>query len=100
MPPAQAGAAVASVLGCDVFVDLADLIDVGAEIARLEKENQKTAGFIAAKKKKLADETFSAKAPAAVVQKEREALAELESKLAKGLARPHRSPQPNVGPAR
>ena len=81
-----AGAASVSVLGCDVFVDLADLIDVGAEIARLEKENEKTAGFIEAKKKKLADETFSAKAPPAVVQKERDALADLESKLAKGQA--------------
>ena len=81
-----AGAATASVLGCDVFVDLAGLIDVGAEIARLEKENEKTAGFIAAKKSKLADEKFSARAPAAVVEKEQAQLAELEEKLAKGHA--------------
>jgi valyl-tRNA synthetase len=81
-----AGAATASVLGCDLFVDLAELIDVGAEIARLEKENEKTAGFIEAKKRKLADETFAAKAPPAVVHKEREALADLEAKLAKGQA--------------
>jgi valyl-tRNA synthetase len=81
-----AGAATASVLGCDVFVDLADLIDVGAEIARLTKENEKTVGFIAAKKLKLADEKFAAKAPPAVVQKEREQLADLEGRLAKGQA--------------
>ena len=81
-----AGAATATALGCDLFVDLADLIDVGAEIVRLAKENEKTAGFIAAKKAKLADEKFAAKAPPAVVQKEREQLAELEAKLAKGLA--------------
>jgi valyl-tRNA synthetase len=80
-----AGAATATVAGCDVFVDLADLIDVGAEIVRLTKENEKTAGFIKAKQAKLADEKFSAKAPAPVVQKEREQLAELEAKLAKGL---------------
>ena len=73
-------------LGCDVFVDLAGLIDVGAEIARLEKENGKTAGFIAAKQKKLADEKFVGKAPAAVVEKERAQLAELEDKLAKDQA--------------
>ena len=81
-----AGAATASVLGCDVFVDLADLIDVAAEIARLTKENEKLAGFITAKKAKLADEKFAAKAPPAVVEKERAQLAELEEKLAKGQA--------------
>jgi valyl-tRNA synthetase len=80
------GAATASALGCDLFVDLADLIDVGAEITRLTKENEKTAGFIAAKQAKLADEKFAAKAPPAVVAKEREQLAELEAKLAKGVA--------------
>jgi valyl-tRNA synthetase len=81
-----AGAAATSVLGCDVFVDLAGLIDVAAEIARLGKENEKTAGFIASKRRKLSDETFTAKAPAAVVEKERAQLAELEEKLAKGEA--------------
>ena len=81
-----AGAATASAVGCDVFVDLVGLIDVGAEITRLEKENEKTAGFIAAKQKKLSDEKFVGKAPAAVVEKERAQLAELEDKLAKGEA--------------
>jgi valyl-tRNA synthetase len=81
-----AGAATANVLGCDVFVDLAGLIDVGAEIARLTKENKKLAGFIAAKQSKLADGTFAAKAPPAVVEKEQVQLAELEEKLAKGQA--------------
>jgi valyl-tRNA synthetase len=80
-----AAAATATVAGCDVFVDLADLIDVGAEIIRLTKENEKTAGFIKAKQAKLADEKFSAKAPPQVVEKEREQLAELGAKLAKGL---------------
>ena len=61
-----AGAATASAGGCEVFVDLAGLVDVEAEIARLVKENEKTAGFIAAKKAKLADEKFSARAPEAV----------------------------------
>ena len=83
---AAPGAATASAMGCDLFVDLADLIDVGAEITRLTKENEKTAGFIAAKQAKLADEKFAAKAPPAVVAKEREQLAELEAKLAKGVA--------------
>ena len=78
------GAATATAAGCDILVDLADLIDVGAEVARITKENEKTAGFIKAKQAKLADEKFAAKAPPQVVQKEREQLAELEAKLAKG----------------
>ncbi|NCA11129.1 valine--tRNA ligase [bacterium] len=81
---AAAGAATVSVAGCDVSVDLAGLIDVPAEIARLTRENERTAGFIKGKQAKLADETFAARAPPQVVQKEREQLAELEAKLAKG----------------
>jgi valyl-tRNA synthetase len=83
---APPSAATATAAGCDVFVDLAGLVDVAAEIARLEKEHEKTAGFIEAKKKKLSDGTFAARAPEAVVAKERAQLAELESKLAKGQA--------------
>jgi valyl-tRNA synthetase len=83
---APPSAATATAAGCDVFVDTAGLVDVAAEIARLEKENEKTAGFIAAKQKKLADGTFAARAPEAVVAKERAQLAELEAKLAKGQA--------------
>ncbi len=79
-------AATASVGGCDVFVDLADLVDVGAEIARLTKENEKTVGFIEAKRRKLSDEKFTARAPAAVIAKEREQLAELEARLEKSEA--------------
>jgi valyl-tRNA synthetase len=87
--PAAAGAAgatTATAAGCDVFVDLADLVDVDAEIARLEKDNAKTEGFIAAKRAKLANETFTARAPEAVVAAERAQLAELEERLAKGQA--------------
>ncbi|MEX0670753.1 MAG: class I tRNA ligase family protein [Pirellulales bacterium] len=82
-PPA---AATASAAGCDVFVDLADLVDIDAEIARLVKENEKTAGFMRAKQAKLADEKFAARAPEAVVAKERAQLAELEAKLARDAA--------------
>lgn len=82
-PPA---AATASAAGCDVFVDLAGLVDVDAEIGRLVKEHEKTEGFIRAKQAKLADEKFAARAPEAVIAKERAQLAELEAKLAKGVA--------------
>jgi valyl-tRNA synthetase len=79
-------AASATAGGCEVFVDLAGLIDVEAEIAKLVKENEKTEGFIRAKQAKLADEKFAARAPEAVVAKERAQLAELEERLAKGRA--------------
>jgi valyl-tRNA synthetase len=76
-------AATAMAAGCDLFVDLAGLVDIEAEIARLTKETEKTAGFVQAKQKKLGDETFTARAPAAVVAKERAQLADLESRLEK-----------------
>ena len=82
----SAGATTATVCGCDVFVDLADLVDVDAEITRLEKETLKTEGFIQAKQRKLTDEKFTARAPEAVVAKERAQLADLEERLAKDRA--------------
>ena len=82
----SAGATAATVCGCDVFVDLADLVDVDAEITRLEKETLKTEGFIQAKQRKLTDEKFTARAPEAVVAKERAQLADLEERLAKDRA--------------
>jgi valyl-tRNA synthetase len=83
---AAPSAATATVAGCDVFVDLAGLVDVAAEIVRLTKENEKTEGFLAAKQAKLANESFTARAPEAVIAKERAQLAELEDRLAKGRA--------------
>jgi Mg-chelatase subunit ChlI len=61
-------------------------LDVATEIARLIKENEKTEGFLAAKRGKLANESFVSRAPEAVIAKERAQLAELEDKLAKGRA--------------
>jgi len=66
----------------EVFVDLRGLIDVGAEIERNEKEAERIAGQIEAKQKKLANENFVFRAPAEVVQKERESLEQLQSRLA------------------
>lgn len=80
-PDVQAPALSANVTvsGMEIFVDLADLIDVEAEIARKKQELAKLQSLIGAKKKKLANESFVQKAPAAVVEKERESLKELES---------------------
>jgi valyl-tRNA synthetase len=64
--------------GMDVFVDISELIDVPAEIAKLEKELTKLEGFIQSKESKL-NSDFVQKAPPAVVEKERQSLEELRS---------------------
>jgi len=78
-PPLGAGATLP---GKEVFVDLARLIDVEAEIARKRQELEKLDWLVAAKRKKLANEDFVARAPEAVVNKERESLKELEQQHA------------------
>lgn len=70
-----AGAAETSAAGCDIFIDLADLIDVEAEIDRLSRELAKLEGLIKAKQAKLANRDFTERAPAPVVEKERAQLA-------------------------
>jgi valyl-tRNA synthetase len=68
--------------GIEVFVDLVDLIDVEAEIARKRKEVEKLDSRIAAKRKKLDNRKFVQRAPPAVVEKERGSLKELEEQQA------------------
>jgi len=75
-----------SLSGMDVFVDLAGLIDVAAEIERKRGEMEKLQGLIAAKRGKLANEKFVARAPAAVIQKERDSLKDLEDQYAAAAA--------------
>ena len=66
-----------------VFVNVADFIDLDAEKARLEKEMAKQRSEIERFEKKLANEKFVANAPDAVVEAEREKLAEAEAASAK-----------------
>ncbi|HUG66362.1 MAG TPA: hypothetical protein VMM76_01345 [Pirellulaceae bacterium] len=67
--------------GIDVFVDLTGLIDVSAEIERLEKEEAKLQNLIQSKIKKLENPSFVDRAPADVVAKERESLTQLQEQL-------------------
>ncbi len=67
--------------GMDVYVDMSGLIDVAAEITKLEKELAKLEGFIKGKETKLGSD-FVQKAPAAVVEKERQSLEELKEQFA------------------
>lgn len=64
--------------GMDVTVDLGKFIDVPAEIARNEKLLENLDKQITGKRSKLSNESFVSRAPAEVVEKERQSLAELE----------------------
>jgi len=75
-------AAHVSLTGMEVFVDLKEFIDEEAERARLDKEREKIMGMIAGKEKKLSNEQFVERAPAEVVQRERDNLAQLSEQLA------------------
>ena len=66
------------VSGAEIFVDLAQYVDVEAEIARKTKELAKLKGAIAGKEKQLANANFVERAPAEVIEKERAALAQLK----------------------
>ncbi len=75
--PAQAAAAV--VAGIEIYLPLSGLIDMEKEIARLEKEVEKAQQEIARVEGKLHNEGFIAKAPAAVIEKEKEKLAQYQA---------------------
>ncbi|MFZ6029479.1 MAG: valine--tRNA ligase [Chloroflexota bacterium] len=68
--------------GIEIFLPLAELVDPAEERARLEKELAEAGGQIA-RLEKLLNSDFANKAPAAVVQKEREKLAAYQETAAK-----------------
>ena len=61
-----------------MFVDLAEHIDVDAEIARKTKELTRLEAAIAAKERQLANTSIVERAPADVIRKERAALEALK----------------------
>ena len=64
--------AVTSVItGAEIYLPLAGLINIEDEIARLEKEAEKLQQEVDRVEKKLSNEKFVAKAPAAIVEAER-----------------------------
>jgi valyl-tRNA synthetase len=64
-----------------LYLPLDELIDVAQEIARAEKELAIFARDMASLEGKLANESFTAKAPAAVVEAERQRLGTIKEKL-------------------
>ncbi|ODV57308.1 MULTISPECIES: valine--tRNA ligase [Lysinibacillus] len=76
--PGQSMTAV--ITGAQVFLPLVGLINLEEEIARLEKELEKWAKEVKLVTGKLSNEKFVSKAPEALVNVEREKLADYESK--------------------
>ncbi|MEO1552920.1 MAG: valine--tRNA ligase, partial [Pseudomonadota bacterium] len=75
---APAGSVKTVVDEATVVLEIADLIDAGEEVARLDKQLGKLGGEITGLEKRLGNEAFVAKAPAEVVAEQRERLAELQ----------------------
>lgn len=65
----------------DVYLDLEKFIDVEAELERLVKLQERLEKQIGGKRGKLSNESFVDRAPAAIVEQERNSLAELEQQL-------------------
>lgn len=68
--------------GAEIYVPLAELIDIDEEIARLSGEVKKFTGEVKRAEGKLGNEKFVNSAPEAVVATEREKLADWQAKLA------------------
>lgn len=77
------GSAVSVVGGLEIYLDLAGLIDIEAEKARLEKEIVETEKYLKGLEIKLSNDEFVKNAPEAVVGKEKEKLAEAQEKFNK-----------------
>lgn len=70
--PTPEHAVTAVLTGAEVFIPLAGLIKIDEEIARLQKEYAKLTDEVTRVEKKLANSGFVAKAPAAVIESERQ----------------------------
>lgn len=70
------------ITGAEVYLPLADLIDLNEEISRLQKEAKKLESEVTRGEKKLGNEKFVANAPEAVVAKEKGKLANYKQQLA------------------
>jgi valyl-tRNA synthetase len=82
-PPGGVGAHAVLANGAELFMPLEGVIDLERERARLREELGRLEGHIGGTSKKLDNQAFVAKAPAEVVQKERDRLAQLEEQRSK-----------------
>ncbi|MEL7042675.1 MAG: valine--tRNA ligase [Pseudomonadota bacterium] len=75
---APAGGVKTIVGEATLVLEIADLIDAGEEVARLDKQLGKIGGEITGLEKRLGNEAFVAKAPADIVTEQRQRLADLK----------------------
>ena len=80
-------AMTAVISGAEVYIPLAGLVDLGQEVARLQKEIDKLNNEVTRGEKKLSNQGFVKNAPEAVVAEEQEKLAGYKEKLAATEAR-------------
>ena len=85
--PAPKGAVSAICEAGVVYLPLGELVDIAQEIARAEKESATLQRDIGSLQGKLGNEGFLAKAPAQVVETERQRLIVMQDKLQKLQAR-------------
>ena len=71
-----------AIAGVEIYLPMAGLVDVAKETAKLKAEIASVEKDIEKTRIKLSNEQFTSRAPAAVVEKERGILAELEGRLA------------------
>ena len=69
--------------GLEIYLPLSGLVDADAERTRLQSEAANLEKRITGSQKTLSNEKFVSKAPPAVVEREREKLADLEAQLTK-----------------
>lgn len=79
--PAQSAAAVVGEL--ELFIPLGGLIDMDLERTRIKKEIARFEGQVAGLSKKLSNSNFTGRAPAEVVEKEKQKLTDFQLKLDK-----------------
>ena len=75
------GVMVFTVGAQEFYIPLSENVDVEAEIKKIEEELKYTRGFLTSVEKKLSNERFVNNAPAAVVEKERQKLADAEARI-------------------
>ena len=73
--------------GAEVYIPLNDIMDYEAELERLTKEKKRLEGEVKRVTGKLSNEGFVNKAPAAVVEEEKQKKVMYEDMLAKVTAR-------------
>ncbi len=81
-PPAEAHVTVVVGEGAEAWLPLAGMVDLAKERARLSAETEAARAEVARLEGVLANEQFVTRAPAAVVDRERDRLAEAEARFA------------------